>query len=269
MNDMELSLVIFTVLSQVSVGLAMMLALRQWNTAQGPDQSSVRTEWLVVGIVLALGLLASTFHLGHPGGSPRAILHLSNSWLSREVLAFIVYGLLVVIGLLALFKAGAGGRGVIKIAAAIGLIALAVSGMVYAPPSFPALNNGVPVLFYILTAFILGSAFSSYFAGEGHQPLLARILMISLVVGLVVNLILPSIWLSGGNAMRLTGAAYFGSSLYWVRLILEFGIGLAVVVKAGRIPVWLPLILLIGEIIGRILFFSHVVHTASTIGGLS
>lgn len=269
MNDMELSLVIFTVLSQISVGLAMMLALRQWSTAQGPDHSSVRTEWLVVGIVLALGLIASTFHLGHPMGSPMAIKHLSHSWLSREVLAFIVYGLLVAIGVVALFKEATGGRGIIKIAAAIGLIALAVSGMVYAPPSFPALNNGVPVLFYILTAFILGSAFSSYFAGEGHQPLLSRILLISLVVGLVVNLLLPTIWLSGGNAMRLTGAAYFGSSLYWARLILEFGVGLAVVGTTGRIPMWLPLILLIGEIMGRILFFSHVVHTATTIGGLS
>ncbi len=266
---MELSLVLFTVLSQISVGLAIMMVLRQWHTAQGPDIPSIRTEWLMVGIVLALGLIASMFHLGHPTGGPMAIKHLSNSWLSREVLAFIVYGILVIIGLVSMFKARAGGLGIVKITAAIGLIALAVSGMVYAPPSFPALNNGVPVLFYILTAFILGSAFSTYFAGEATHPLLARILLISLVVGLVVNLVLPSIWLSGGKAMQLTGAAYYGSSLYWVRLVIEFGIGLAVVGVTGRIPVWLPLILLIGEIIGRIMFFSHVVHTATTIGGFS
>jgi DMSO reductase anchor subunit len=269
MNDMELSLVVFKLLSQISVGLAVMVAVRQWRTIQGPDIPSVRNEWLVVGIVLAVGLVASLFHLGHPAGSPRAILHIGSSWLSREILAFIAFGLLVVAGLVTLFKEATGGREIIKIAAAIGLIALAVSGMVYAPPSYPALNNGTPVLFYILTAFILGSAFSSYFAGESHQPLLARILMISLVVGLVVNLILPTVWLSGGTAMRLTGEAFFGSSLYWVRLVLEFGIGIAVVGATSRIPVWLPVPLIIGKVIGRILFFTHVVHTATTIGGLS
>jgi DMSO reductase anchor subunit len=269
MNNMELTLVFFTVLSQISVGLAVMLAVRQWKAAEGPETATLRTEWLAVGIVLAVGLVVSLFHLGYPGGSPRAMLHLGNSWLSREIVAFQVFGLLVVIGLVALWKEATSGRAVIKIAAAIGLIALAVSGMVYAPPSFPALNNGVPILFYILTAFILGSAFSSYFAGENNQALLARILLVSLIVGLVVNLILPSIWLSGGSAMRLTGEAYFGSSLYWARLVVEFGIGIAVVGTMGRIPVWLPVILLAGEIAGRILFFSHVVHTATTIGGLS
>lgn len=269
MNNMELTLVFFTVLSQISVCLAVMLAVRQWNVAEGPEPTNIRTEWLVVGILLAVGLTVSLFHLGHPGGSPRAISHLGNSWLSREIVAFQVYGLLVVIGFIALWKETTGGRALIKIAAAIGLIALAVSGMVYAPPSFPALNNGVPILFYLLTAFILGSAFSSYFAGDGKQSLLARILMASLIVGLVLNLVLPSIWLSGGSAMRLTGEAFLGSSLYWARLVGEFGIGIAVVGATGRIPVWLPLLLLAGEIAGRIMFFSHVVHTATTIGGLS
>ena len=265
---MELSLVIFTVLSQISIGLVVMLAVRQWAVSDGPAPSSFRVEWIVVGVVLFVALAASLFHLGHPFGSPRAILHLGSSWLSREIVVMQIFGILVIAALVALWKESANSWTLIKITALVGLVGLAVSGMVYAPPSFPALNNGVPIIFYGLTAFILGSAFSSYFAGEDKQALLTRILMISLIVGLVINLILPSVWLSGGRVMQMTGAAYYGSALYWLRLVVEFGLGLAVLGVFRKIPIWLPVLLLAGEIVGRIMFFTHVVHSATNIGNL-
>lgn len=265
---MELSLVIFTVLSQISIGLAVVLAARQWAVSEGTAPSSFRVEWIVVGLALAVALVASLFHLGHPLGSPRAILHLSSSWLSREIVAMQIFGILVLAALIALWKESATSWALIKITALVGLVVLAVSGMVYAPPSFPALNNGVPIVFYALTAFILGAAFSSYFAGEDKQPLLARILMVSLIVGLVINLILPSIWLSGGRVMQMTGEAFYGSAQYWLRLVLEFGLGIAVLAATRKIPIWLPVLLLAGEIIGRIMLFTHVVHSAVNIGNL-
>jgi hypothetical protein len=119
-----------------------------------------------------------------------------------------------------------------------------------------------------LTAFILGSSFSSYFAGEDKQPLLVNILLASLIIGLIVNLVLPSIWLSGGRVMQMTGAAYYGSSLYWLRMLGEFGLSLVVVGAMRRIPFWLPIWLLAGEILGRIMIFTHVVHTSTNIGGI-
>ena len=265
---MELSLVIFTVLSQISIGLAIMLAVRQWAVSEGTAPSSFRIEWIVVGVALAVALAASLFHLGHPLGSPRAVLHLGSSWLSREIVVMQIFGILVLAALIALWKESANSWTLIKIAALVGLVGLAVSGMVYAPPSFPALNNGVPIIFYVLTAFILGSGFSSYFAGEDKQSLLTRILMVSLIVGLVINLILPSIWLSGGRAMQMTGAAYYGSALFWLRLVVEFGLGLVVLATTRKIPIWLPVLLLAGEIVGRIMFFTHVVHSAVNIGNL-
>ena len=152
---MELSLVIFTILSQISIGLVVMLAVRQWAVSEGPAPSSFRIEWIVVGLTLALALAASLFHLGHPFGSPRAVLHLGSSWLSREILVMQIFGILVIAALVALWKGSANSWALIKITALVGLIGVAVSGMVYAPPSFPALNNGVPIIFYGLTAFIL------------------------------------------------------------------------------------------------------------------
>lgn len=268
MYDMELSLVLFTVLTQAAVGLTVMIALRQWRVSEGPAPAALSGEWLIAGLVVLTALIASHFHLGHPFSSPRAFLHLSTSWLSREAISFLVFGGLLLVALWSLWKESASRWVLIKITAVVGLAALVVSGMVYAPPSFPALNNGVPIFFYVLTAFILGPAFSSYFAREDKQPLLVRILTVSLIVGLIVNLMLPSIWLSGGRVMQMTGAAYYGSVLYWLRMAGEFGLGLAVVGATRKIPIWLPVVLLAGELLGRIMFFTHVVSTASNIGGL-
>jgi hypothetical protein len=41
-----------------------------------------------------------------------------------------------------------------------------------------------------------------------------------------------------------------------------------VLATARRIPIWLPVLLLAGEISGRIMFFTHVVHSAVNIGNL-
>lgn len=268
MNNMELTLIIFTVLGQAAVGLTVMMALRQWRTSEGPAGPSLSNEWMIPGLVLLTALFVSLFHLGHPMGAPRAIVHLSTSWLSRETLAFLVFGALIIVAFFALRKESASGRALMKLTALVGFAALFVSGMVYSPPSFPALNNGVPILFYLLTAFILGSAFSSYLAEESKQQLLANILLVSLIVGLVVNLLLPSIWLAGDKVMQMTGAAYYGSVLYWLRLAGEFGLGIAILGATKKIPVWLPVVLLAGELLGRIMIFTHVVHTASIMGAI-
>ena len=92
--------------------------------------------------------------------------------------------------------------------------------------------------------------------------------MVSLIVGVAVNLILPSIWLSGGRVMQMTGEAFYGSAQFWLRLVLEFGLGIAVLAATRKIPIWLPVLLLAGEIVGRIMMFTHVVHSAVNIGNL-
>lgn len=268
MNSMELSLVIFTVLGQAAVGITVMIALREWRTSEGSPISSLRGEWVLAGFVMLAALVASIFHLGHPEHSYRALVHLSTSWLSREILLYSLFGCSIVIGFFAIQRKSPS-RGIfIKITGLIGLIAVVASGMVYSPPSFPALNNGVPVFFYMLTAFILGSAFASYFVKEEKQFLLVYILMTSLIVGLIVNLLLPSIWLSGGKVMQMTGKSYYGSGLYWLRLAGEFGLGLAILGSMRKIPAWLPVILLAGELLGRIMVFTHVVNTSVNMGML-
>ena len=68
--------------------------------------------------------------------------------------------------------------------------------------------------------------------------------------------------------MQMTGAAYYGSGLYWLRLAGEFGLGIAILGATKKIPFWLPVVLLAGELLGRIMVFTHVANTASIMGSI-
>jgi DMSO reductase anchor subunit len=156
----------------------------------------------------------------------------------------------------------------VKLAALVGFGAVFAMGMTYAPPSLMAIDNYLPFLFFLLTAVILGSAISSYFAPADKQALITGILAASLSVGLAVYLIVPSIWLSGGAVMRMSGLAYLTSPLYWTHIVVGFLLPLLILWRMKRIPVWLPLFLLVGEFAGRIIFFTQIVPSAANLGGL-
>ena len=87
------SVIFFTVASGAGYGLLVWLAIA--SLTRRPELSSTAG---LTGTVLALilvsgGLLASTFHLGHPERSWRAFSQWRTSWLSREgVLAVLAYG---------------------------------------------------------------------------------------------------------------------------------------------------------------------------------
>ncbi len=79
------SIVVFTVLSGAGYGLLAMLGLA---VLAGFAERAAGLLALGFGMVLAAaGLLASTFHLGHPERAWRAFSQWRSSWLSREGLA--------------------------------------------------------------------------------------------------------------------------------------------------------------------------------------
>ncbi len=260
MQSMELPLVLFTVLSQAAVGMVLMSAVRG---VAGHGSGSARNEWMLVAGLMGLGIAASLFHLGHPLEAYRALAHLEKAWLSREVLAAGAF-----LALAAGAAAVGGGRGALLWGAvAAGLATVLASGMTYAPPAFPALNNALPTVFFLISAVVLGAGFASWFAGPGSQELLARICATALVTGLVVRLAVPCVWLSGGEVMRLSGLAWLGSPLYWASIAV-LAACLGVLWKNRTIPVWLPILALLGELAGRAAFFAETVHTAVNIGNL-
>lgn len=264
MSHMELPLVFFTVLAQASIGLVLLSILYGSVTTEG-TRGHYLTEPVVALVLLCVALLASFVHLGHPLGALRTLTALTESWLSREILVFLILsGLLVV-------AAGLSIRDKFNIklwqlTAVVGLVALLAQGMAYAPPSQPALVPGVVLAQFVITALALGSVFGAWFAPDHRQSLLTGILATVLVVGLVLSLLLPGIWLSGGSVSEATGAAYLASPLYWARIIVGFLIPLLVLFRYRSIPVWLAWFVLAGELGGRIVFFGLTASSASFIG---
>ncbi|CCH48411.1 dimethyl sulfoxide reductase anchor subunit family protein [Pseudodesulfovibrio piezophilus] len=262
MQSFELPLVFFTVLSQAAIGIALTAAVRARG---GVDSDNAQRQWRMTAGLMVVGLIASLFHLGHPTGAPNALKHLSTAWLSREVLSA---GLFVGLAILAAFSVGKKGNPVLALLGAVlGLVVIFSTGMTYAPPAYPAVNNALPATFFLTTAVILGAGFASWFAGGERQPLLARIFTTGLVVGVVLYLVAPCVWLSGGKVMRLTGQAWFASGLYWTHVGVLV-VSLAVMVKTRTIPVWLPILVLFGELAGRAGFFVDTIHTAANMGAL-
>lgn len=265
MNMSDSPLVLFTVLSQAAIGLVLVSTVRQF-AAHGPA-GQVRKEWFVALGLIVLGMLFSLFHLGHPMRFAEALKHLSTSWLSREalgtglVLAFIALGAIMA-------TAKTGNRFIGVLAALLGVLVLFIMGMTYSPPSFPALNNVLPFVFFSITALVVGASASSLFTAPERQPLVRRILVTGLIVGLVIHLAAPCIWLSGGAVMAATGWAWLGSPLYWAGILAAYIAPLVVIWGLRSIPVWLPLLILAGELLGRTVFFTETVHSALNMGGI-
>jgi len=267
MNDKELPLVGFTVLSQLAVGLSMVLTILTWAKVPESIHGNVLMAYLFCEGVLGVAMAVSLLHLGHPLGSIRAVVHLGKSWLSREIAGFGLFGFFLFLQILACLFRPKAMPFLSPFVFISGLTALYASARVYSPPSYPALNNQLPFIIFLISAMLLGPAFLSYFMDISHHPWLIHWLTIVLITGGIINVMIPSVWMSGNRVMKNTGKAFYGSPVFWIRILGEFVIPAIIIFNVSQIPVWLPVVLLAGELGGRVLFFSHVYHLSSNIGG--
>lgn len=264
MSNLEIPLVLFSVFSQTAIGLVIISTGRQWAT-DAPGEGD-RRQWGIVLAFLITGMIASFFHLGHPLQAYTTLKHLSKAWLSWELLGIAVFLGLALVGFFT--EKGKKGGIIPVLTALVGLLTLLFMGMTYSPPGYPALNNALPLVFFLITALLLGTSCSTWITPPEKKAWLVKILGVSLIVGLVVYLIVPCIWLSGGTVMKQTAWAWISSPLYWGRIVVGLVLPLIVLWRSRDIPLWLPVIILLGELIGRAGFFNDTIHAATNIGGL-
>lgn len=99
----EFPLVIFTLFMQGAVGFTLMLCFTAGQMPRAGRHTLATLPALVcTGIAAALGLLASTLHLGYPLNAFNALRHLSSSWLSREIALAGVFMALIAVSILLL-----------------------------------------------------------------------------------------------------------------------------------------------------------------------
>ena len=83
----QFSIIFFTTLAGMAQGLLFFIALANLHSQATPSAFLTSLALPVAFVLLALGLVASFFHLGHPERAWRAAMMWRTSWLSREVIA--------------------------------------------------------------------------------------------------------------------------------------------------------------------------------------
>ena len=141
----EWPLAIFTLLSALLVG---------WITSI--DLKSSNIEKLILICLGIIGLLFSTFHLGKPLRSYRSIFNIRNSWVSREIVAFGLFG---ITSLCFLFIDSSIQFKVLSVTS--GFILLFCIEMVYSIPK-KSYNTPIHSANTVLTALLFSFIFNGY-----------------------------------------------------------------------------------------------------------
>ena len=166
MNLHELPMIIFTVVSQIAVGMFLVLGVVDlWLSTKVDDQTADRLVTPIVyliGPVLVLAMITSMFHMNDISNMFNVIRNAGSSWLSREILALVGFaGLGALYAVTQWFRVGSRRlRQLVALAAAgVGLLLVLCESMIYASVStIPAWHTWVVPFQFFTTTIMLGSA---------------------------------------------------------------------------------------------------------------
>jgi anaerobic dimethyl sulfoxide reductase subunit C (anchor subunit) len=300
MDVREWALIAFTILTQMSVGAFVVLGVVHFFAAQQAGQAEADRlsdrALLAIGPVIVLALVVSLFHLGNPLNAYRAVANVATSWLSREILASVLFaGLGAVFAFMQWRKLGSFTvRAVIAgVAALIGLFQVYSMARVYQLPTQPAWNTiATPIAFFttalLLGVLAVGAAFVANYAyvqrtnpgcAEAQCQLMRSALRwfaLASVVLLGIQLVVAPLQVAAlaaapEAAARASAELMFGQYglLFGLRLVLVFvGAGLLALFvyrtaqRAGQEGVLGTLaysafaLVLVAEVIGRYIFYA-------------
>ncbi|EHX8372726.1 dimethyl sulfoxide reductase anchor subunit [Escherichia coli] len=254
MEKYELPLVIFTVLSQLSVGMTLVLAYSQWRN----DVLIKRQLWLINIVVFSVSGLAALLHLAHPLHAYRALFNLSNAWLSREILCAIIYG-----STLAFCFIQHKVRVIPLIASLCGVILIFVQGMTYAAPAMVAIANGFTMILFFLSVWILGVAASPVLGFDRNVNVLRQ----GIVMLVLLLFAAPMVWNSGNVIMKKTADNWLTSPLFAFCIIFML-FALFMTYWQSKAHKAILSLVFISIFLGRLVFFGETVSTINNIGFL-
>lgn len=276
MGTWEFPLVLFTVLGQWAIGLAIIITLIEYfypSAMNDANQKQLRAGGMAVLPLIVVAMISSIFHLGQPFAAIKAFANLGTAMLSLEVVAFLLVGLLAVVYSYMWWKTpennmrkmiGAG-------LSIVGLMAIVISSKVYALPARFAWDSWQTMAAFMLTAIILGAISVAYLlskseddSGQKAKKMLGWIIIAS-VASIVIVLATFAQTYGASAEQSAAVAATFSSAFFYARLV--FGIILPATLaglfianyKSSNYVVAIALIgVLVGEFAGRILFYSSV-----------
>ncbi len=252
-------LVVMTVLTQLSVGAFATI----WLLQVLGKAARLGVASMAAFFVAALALGASTLHLGRPIHAYRAVKMWKRSWLSREVLFFGAFSGVASMYAALLWMHFPGSAVAGSLTTLVGIAGATSSAYIYLVPARPAWNNKHTLAEFYLTGAVLGPLFAASI-GVGESQWLVFAALTAAVLQLL-NLAAKFFWLIASDAFELQASARLIStslgSVYLARasLLILGGIILPLFFRNPLGIVGAFVAALLGEILGRYLFFVSVV----------
>lgn len=162
----EIPLVAFTLLVQLCLGAFLGLGiLHTWIAVRVGAKLAYQLTlpgFLALIPLIALALLISLLHLGKPAQAWRAVTHLRSSWLSREVLLTLLFGIfLTTFGLHFWQQTGNNWLGALLwlLASVAGVLGLLSMVRIYQLRTIPIWNNWMTAASFLISTVLLGCLF--------------------------------------------------------------------------------------------------------------
>jgi len=260
-------LVVFTVLTQMAAGLTVALLaldLLAVGTATAVMQPLVAGSLVAALVMLATGVVAALGHLGRPRDAWRALANLGSSWLSREMLFGLVFGLALVAAawVWRLPDPTAPRRLMLAVAALAGLaftVAMARLYMLRAVPSWAAWTTPVG---FLATALVLGvgaAAASLVLApvSVGGWTPDGRLGLLPALGWVAAALVAVQAAVSAGSSLRLVrlGLAACGVAALLVGGYVATA-GTAAGGPASVVTIAGSVLIVAAEVLGRVMFYA-------------
>lgn len=291
----EWALILFTLLVQTAVGAYIFAGLTQLKLKHKLEKEKLHAVlspvYYGVGILIALGMVASITHLGTPTNAPNAILNLGSSWLSREIMFLGVFAACWLISLLEVRSKKQVSMPMGLLTALAGLITVYAIATVYTSTLIVAWQHLNTYVAFYGTTFILGTltgaaiifsrlksmAHDNDNAQEIFEQLFqccSTIVLVAVVVQVTVAIIY-GMWLGSGDVPARASAQILYNDYLVVMgmrwLLLLTGVILTIPAiwrkysmeksqfNLKAMPVQLLMgaltVVLLGEILGRYLFY--------------
>jgi sulfite dehydrogenase (quinone) subunit SoeC len=186
------SVILFTTASGAGYGLLALLGLVGFNHGTSSSPGFALTSLFVALALITVGLLSSTFHLGHPERAWRAFSQWRSSWLSREgVAAVITYPIALAFGAVwsGLFDASHLIKPLAIFTAMMCAVTVICTAMIYRSlKTIRAWNNSLTLPVYLLFALATGSVLLMAIASAfGRYQVFQMIISVIAIIALLVT----------------------------------------------------------------------------------
>lgn len=264
MGTWEWPLIIFTVLGEAAIGI--LLAL-WWLDRTPLDSTLYKKATLTSGVLLVVALVASLAHLGHPEAAYRAVSHLGSSWLSREILFFVLTAAAWLYLFFQVRQPKGSRRMAAGIAGLLGLLGILSSAMIYVLPRVPAWDSAQTPLFFLLTTVLLGALTLLVLGRKTLTPAQTTTLVSWSAASVAASLFTYILYLSMLNASGTEGMTTVQflrtNPLFWARVVTNWLVPIILLYpiiknkKAATSNLILTILVFsgIGEFLGRSLFY--------------